>query len=152
MKKRAKQRRFNRNIVVFLLVVVVFGFVVYLAVLQNPPSAQTQKTAAEYFEVVNAAVETTGQERIEQNGTIWVIYGVSFQFKPVLGDAHGVVVKSWANSQEQDVGDLSKGQARTVVLISPTGLPVRQKDGKFSVTVRIDSLEAKGPLTFALSP
>jgi hypothetical protein len=151
MKKRAKTGTSRKKIAVILTVLVAFSLVIYLGVVQNLP--RPPKTAKEYFEVISAAVEPTGKERIDENGTVWVIYGVAFTFKPILGEAHGVLVKSWANSPPQDIGDLSVNQIRTVVLLSNTGSAIRQDaDGKFRVTVNVESLEARGPLTLELSP
>ena len=152
MKKRAKPKKSNRNIAIALLVLVVFAFIVYAAWRQYVPTRWSW-TAAEYFQIESAAVEPTGKEKIDLNGTLWVIYGITFTFKPILGDAHAVVVQSWANSpsDEGQVGDLSKNQTTIVTLISPNGAAIRETNGKFPVKIYINSVEANGPLTLNLS-
>ncbi len=150
MKRKAKTVTSRKKIVVILAVLVVFSLIIFVGLEQSQP--KPVQAADKYFQVVSAAVEPSIGDRIDQNGTVWIIHAVTFTFKPILGEAHGVLVKSWANSEPQDVGDVLMNQLRTVILTSKTGAAITQSaDGKFRVTVSIDSMEATGPLTLVLS-
>lgn len=150
-KKMKKKKKTGRKIAI-LLVLMIFVFITafawYLSQVQNPSSKQE---AQDYFQVTSAAVNPTGREQIEENGTVWIIHAISVTFKAVGGDAHMVVVQSWAGSQPELIDTMLKDVPRQVILFSSHGTAIRKEPGGFPVTLRITSVEASGKIKFYLS-
>jgi len=139
-------------LVVFL---VIFGAIIVVGIYQNPLQKPKKDEAKDYFEIVSAAIEPAVNDRIEENGTVWIIHGLTFQIRAVEGDAHEVVILSWANSEPYLIGEMKKGEIKTVFppLSSPFGYStVQQADGTFPVKIRVKSLEAEGSITINLPP
>jgi hypothetical protein len=141
------------RLIAILFILVVFGVIAAIGLYQN--QAQSKEwTAQEYFQVTEAGVING-----EVDGDVWILYGISVTFKAVGGDAHGVVVQSWAGSEAQEIGTMVKDVPQTIWLYSPTSTygggyasHKNQTDGHFYVEIRITSLETgTGKIKFPLS-
>lgn len=130
-----------------LLIVVVFAAIAVIGLYQNMSSSRPL-TAQDYFQVTEAGIIDGS---VEDNGTIYVVKAITVTFKPVKGDAHEIVVQSWANSEPQDVGDLKKDTLKTVSLFSTYGVALRRQPQGFLTSIRITSWEATGEVKFYLS-
>jgi hypothetical protein len=130
-----------------LLIVVIFTAIAVIGLYQNMSSSRPL-TAQEYFQVTQAGIIDGS---VEDNGTIYIVKAITVTFKPVRGDAHEIVVRSWANSEPQDVGDLKKDALKTVSLFSTYGVALRRQPQGFLTSIRITSWEVSGELKFFLS-
>lgn len=129
-----------------LLVIVIFAAIAVIGLYQNMNSSRPI-TAQDYFEVTEAGIISA---TIPDNDT-YVVTAIAVTFKPVKGDAHEVVVQSWANSEAKDVGDLVKGNLTTVSLYSKYGIVLKRQPQGFPTSIRITSWEASGTVKFFLS-
>lgn len=146
-KKRIKKRKVSKSVLILSLVVVI-AIIISVAIYLNQQQGSFQKrTAEEYFEILNATVDY-GDFR--QNDTV-VIYTISFEIKAVGGDAHDVMVQSWARAQNYAVGTILEGETKAVMEMTsnpPFGILSREnEDGKFPMEIRITSMEADGYVT-----
>lgn len=148
-KKRGRKReKVGKEIVVLLVIIsiLVLAAALYLA----QPTSQEKKPAEEYFRVFDATVDDAEPIKNDTVAVIWMIYGISFKLQVVGGDAHSLVVQSWAWAEPVYVGDVSKGDSRYVSQASPHPYGYRSiinEDGKFPMTIRITSVEAEGKIT-----
>jgi len=144
-KKRIKKRKVSKSVLILSLVVVI-AIIISVAIYLNQQQGGL-RTAEEYFEILNATVDY-GDFR--QNDTV-VIYTISFEIKAVGGDAHDVMVQSWARAQNYAVGTILEGETKAVMEMTsnpPFGiLSHENEDGKFPMEIRITSMEADGYVT-----
>lgn len=144
-KKRIKKRKVSKSVLILSLVVVI-AIIISVAIYLNQQQGGL-RTAEEYFEILNATVDY-GDFR--QNDTV-VIYTISFEIKAVGGDAHDVMVQSWARAQSYAVGTILEGETKAVMEMTsnpPFGILSREnEDGKFPMEIRITSMEADGYVT-----
>jgi len=143
----AKKTSRKRNAAI-LIIVVIFAAIAVIGLYQNINSSRPL-TAQEYFQVTEAGIIDGS---VEDNGTIYIVKAITVTFKPVKGDAHEVVVQSWANSKPEDVGDLKKDALKTVSLFSTYGVALRRQPEGFLTSIRITSWEVSGTVKFFLSP
>lgn len=141
----SKKTSRKRNAAI-LLIVVVFAALAVIGLYQNMSSSRPL-TAQEYFEVTAAGIISGS---IPENNT-YLVTAITVTFKPIRGDAHEVVVQSWANSDPQDVGDLKKDAVFTVSLYSQYGVVLKRQPQGFLTSIRITSWEASGEVKFYLS-
>lgn len=142
----AKKTSRKRDAVI-LLIVVIFAAIAVIGLYQNMSSSRPL-TAQEYFEVTEAGIiDGTPQD----NGTTYIVRAITVTFKPVKGDAHEIVVQSWANSEPQDIGDLKKDTPQTVSLFSTYGVALKRQPEGFLTSIRITSWEVSGVVKFFLS-
>ena len=145
-RKRKKKKKTSSKIAILLIVV--FGFITVIVWYQSQVQNGGSRDAQDYFEVVSAGVDSG---RVENNGTVWILTGISLTFKAVGGDAHEVVIQSWADSDPILIGTMLKDYPRTVGLFSSRGYATSKELDGFPVTIRIASLEASGKFKFYLS-
>lgn len=145
-RKRKKKKKASSRIAI-LLVAVAFGSVAVVALYQSQVQNGGSREAQDYFEVVSAGVDTG---EILSNET-WKLTGISLTFKAAGGDAHEVVIQSWAGSEPILVGAMRKDIPRTVGLISSRGYITHRKPEGFPVEIRITCLEASGKFKFYLT-
>ena len=144
MTKEKKQKKSHKKTIAAITLLTVFGIIIVLGAYQYQPAIPP--TVEEYFEVT-AAIEPMGNDRIENNGTVYILHAIWVGVKAVGGDAHGVVVQSWAGSDDLQLGDIPKGQTRSDMMVSFTGAVVRQQeDGNFYVKLTIRSNEVSGTI------
>ena len=143
----AKKTSRKRNAAI-LIIVVIFAAIAVIGLYQNINSSRPL-TAQDYFLVTEAGIIDGS---VEDNGTIYIVKAITVTFKPVKGDAHEVVVQSWANSKPEDVGDLKKDALKTVSLFSTYGVALRRQPEGFLTSIRITSWEVSGTVKFFLSP
>lgn len=149
MRRRKKRTKLNKRMAVLLVIVGVFMLAAVASYLSQLRSLE-KKPAEEYFRVFDATVNYGVPRR---NGTAWIIYGISFKLQAVGGDAHNVIVQSWAMAEPVELGDIPKDGFKTVTQTSapPFGyLSEMNEDGKFPMLIRITSLEAEGKITIYL--
>lgn len=147
MSRKIKKKKTSSKIAI-LLVVVIFCSITAIALYQSQVQSGGPKEAQDYFEVVSAGVDSG---RVEENGTVWIVTGMSFTFKAVGGAAHEVFIQSWAGSDPIEVGTMLKDAPRTILLLSSRGYVTRKETDGFPVKIRITSLEASGQVKFYLS-
>jgi len=141
MKKKKKTRKTKRTLVVLtsLLVFIVIIIVgVYQTQLAPPPP---KVPADEYFVVLNFALE---DYELSKDGEYVKVYLVSFNLKPVGGDAHDVIIKSLAGTQQpEEFPSIGKGVSQFVELEFPSPYPkiVRKNAGRFPFSIEIYSRE-----------
>jgi len=146
VRKRKRRKKGNKTIVIIPLV----GIVILLAIALyfNQPHVQ-KKTAEEYFKVLDPKV--LAGEHKEEN--VWKIYHISFKLQAIGGDAHNVIIQSWAMADPQELFDIPKNESRLVILESLWGDFVEMNnEGKLPVSITITSDEAEGKITIAFSP
>ena len=145
-RKRKKKKKTSSKIAILLIVV--FGFITVIVWYQSQVQNGGSRDAQDYFEVVSAGVDSG---RVENNGTVYILTGISLTFKAVGGNAHEVVIQSWADSDPILIGTMLKDVPRTVYLLSDRGYATSKEPDGFPVTIRIASLEASGKFKFYLS-
>lgn len=158
-RKRIKKRKKTRRTVVLLSILLVFAVILVIGLYQLQPIPK--KPASEYFEIFEATVDD-GEFRNPsipeggsyENSSVLIVYGLSFKLRAVGGDAHFVVVKSWATANPVPIDIINKGQYEFVQQYSlrPYGLMVEKdsESGKFRFTIGIKCSEAEGDITFDL--
>jgi len=153
-RKKSKKSRKRKKSKLIAALSVAIGIIVILSVVsylnQTQNSSQT-KPAEEYFRVFNATVND-GEPR--ENGTMFIVYDVSFVIQPVGGDAHNVIIQSWTGKAEAaELGDIPQNQSKYVNLVSPRPFGVliaMNEDGKFPLRIMVTSTEARGYITIYL--
>lgn len=143
-------RKSKKKTILAIALLLVFAVIIVIGFHQSQQEVK-QYTVEEYFEVT-AAVEPMGNDLFENNGTVWIIHAIWAGVRPVKGDAHAVVVQSWAGSDPLNLGDIPKGQIRRDIMNSYLGSHIAQNrtDGNFHVTLRIYSQEASGRVDVVL--
>jgi hypothetical protein len=163
MRKRRKERTSYKKIGVVLAVLIPLTIIIVVGLYQLPTQSQTvKKQAREYFEILEPTVDngeflnpTVDQGGSYQNSSRLRIYGISFTLKAIGGDAHSIVVRSWAQADLFAIEGLAKGEEKYVSQISayPYGMIVeKNSEGVFQWTAKITSEEAEGEITFDLPP
>lgn len=104
-------------------------------------------TAEEYFEIS----DVTWEGAIEEDGSLLMLYTLTFNITPVQGDAHQVRIQNLGTplpGSEMpwepwvDLGTISQGEAETVQLITERGVYIHRITEKgFPVDIRVISAE-----------
>lgn len=147
-KGRRKRRKLRKEIVGIAVITI---FVVLMIALylnqQSIRETEPKEPAEKYFRIfdttVNDADPITNDTVVER----WILYWISFKIQAIGGDAHNVVVKSWAKAPHEEVGDLQEGEYRYVEQMSerPYGyMSEINEDGKVPMKITITSTEAEG--------
>lgn len=153
-KKRRKSRKWTWILIAFILVL---GIIVVPRLFQSLASSpKVEKSRAEeYFEIFNATVN----DGVFKDGSSYedssrlVIYGISFCLRTKGGDAHDVIIQSWAKAEPVDFETILEGQYKYVEQSSqsPFGyLSEKAENGMFPFDVKISSVEAEGTITIYL--
>jgi len=156
---RGRNRKPRRKTLSLLAVLLVFVAIIALGVYQSRP--QPKKPAAEYFEIFDAGVNpdqieflnpTEDQGGSYENSSVMIIYGIYFKIRAIGGDAHDVIVKSWATAPEEYFEKIVKGQYAYYSKASnrPGGYYSEKEGGKFPFEVGIWSWEAEGTIKIYL--
>ena len=147
-KKRIKKRKVSKSVLILSLVAGIVIIISVASYLSQQQGGFQKRTAEEYFEILDATIDY-GEYREE--GTALVIYAISFKIKAVEGDAHDVMVQSWARAQRYYVGEILKGETKAVMEMMsnpPFGyFSKKNEDGKFPMEIKITSMEADGYVT-----
>jgi len=146
-KGRRKRRKLRKEIVgIVVTIFVVLMIALYLSQ-QSIRETKPKEPAENYFRIfdttVNDADPITNDTVVER----WIIYSISFKIQAIGGDAHNVVVKSWAKAPHWEVGDIPEGEYRYVEQMSerPYGMMSEvDEDGKVPMEITITSTEAEG--------
>lgn len=148
MKKRKKKKGVNVAAYVLLVTMSVLILTTVAFYLSRPQSPDLERKPAEdYFRVFEPTVDIA-KPLNPPDFTQWIIYGISFKLQPVDGDAHNVIVRSWAMSNPEEVGDIPKGEFEYVSIEAPYGYyGEMNEDGKVPITISIYSEEAEGEIT-----
>ena len=138
--EKARKRKRMIKITAFLSFAGIFLILAIWALLQ--PST-TKEPANEYFKITPLSVvgDKIGNKT-------WKISSISFLISPIQGNANNVIIKSWAMSEPQELGDLQKGEQRFVILEAGSPyLAEATENGEIPITLNIYSREAEGPIT-----
>ncbi len=157
--RRRRQKKTRKNTVILLAILLVFVLIIIVAVSQSPP--KSKEPADKYFEIFEATVNygefqdpPEDEGGSYQNSSALIIYDISFKIRAIGGDAHNVVVGSWAKVPEVYFEEILKDQSAYYSEFSqaPFGyLSRKDKEvGKFPFEVRIRSSEAEGTITIYL--
>ncbi len=150
MKKEKKKKGVNVGVKVLLVTIGVLILVAVGSYLSGPQSVK-KKPAEEYFRVSEAYI-VSGEPR--ENGTAYMIYDIYFELQAVGGDAHNVIIQSWAMAEPVELGDISEGKSKDVRQNSPNPygyFSEMNEDGKFPMQIRITSKEAEGKIIIPLT-
>ena len=146
MRRKKYKRRGKKNTQTLILLLSI-GFVIVViiavALYQTQPS-QPKQEADEYFEIFDPVPIWFD---VRENGSVLILYEISFKLKAVGGDAHLVIIQSWAMGEPQELGTILEGDFKEVTLSSPDGYLSVKMEGKFPVSIRIGSTEAEGKIT-----
>lgn len=156
MKKKGKRKRLKlkkeKVAIVVVIIFVVLMIALYL-IQQSTRKTEPKEPAEEYFRIfdttVNDADPVTNDTAIER----WIIYSISFKIQAIGGDAHNVVVKSWARAPHEGIGNIPEGEYRYVeqTSVRPFGyMSEINEDGKVPMEITITSTEAEGTVTIYL--
>jgi len=155
--KRGRNRKTRKKTLGLLAILLVFVAIIAVGVYQSRP--QPKKPAAEYFEIFEATVNegefrdpTEDQGGSYQNSSVLIIYGISFKIRAIGGDAHNVIVASWATATEEYFEKIVKGQYAyyTKAATPPAGYLSKKEGGKFPFEVKMRSSEAEGTIKIYL--
>jgi len=163
MRKERRKRTSHKKIGIALAILIPVTIIIVVGIYQLQGQGQlVKKQAKDYFEIVEPTVDngefldpTIDQGGSYQNSSRLRIYGISFTLKAIGGDAHSIVVKSWAQADLFAIEALAKDQSQYVYQTStpPFGMIVeKNSQGIFQWTVKITSEEAEGEITFGLPP
>lgn len=153
VKKRKRRRKSQKTKAILLLatgIIIVLAVALYLYHSHGPQHLQ-KKPAEEYFKLLNAKV--LGGEPIGEN--MWKINLISFELQAIGGDAHNVIIKSWAMSEPQELENIPENESRSVILQSPypnADVVEMNDEGMLPVTIAVTSDEAEGKITTPFSP
>jgi len=144
-KKKSRTRKIDNRKLVLLAIVCLFVIVTVAAYISQQNNQRPEKKPAEeYFRILEPTINY-GEPR--ENGTIWLIYDISFTLQAIGGDASSVVVQSWAKAEPVELMDIPKNESRYVKQISSLAYMIQMnEDGKFPMSIRITSREAEGEM------
>ena len=147
MRKKKRRTRKTDNKKLVLLVIACFFVIVTVAayISQQDNQGSEKKPAEEYFRILEPTINY-GEPR--ENGTIWLIYDISFTLQAIGGDASSVIVQSWAKAEPVELMDIPKNESRYVNQISSVAYMIQMNEhGKFPMPILITSREAEGEIT-----
>lgn len=152
IKRKHGRRKHKWTLITVLIigVIVIFSAALYQGRYQGQPSEPEQKEAKEYFEIINATVDW-GEFR--ENGSVLMIYQMSFSLKAVGGNATWVTVnhKGYYMAAPVDLGNMTKGEVKYVPLkLTSLGYVVKLTDKGFPITIPVFCEEAEGDITIYL--
>ena len=163
MKKRTRKKRYKKTSKKTLIVVaclLIFGIIVIVGLYQNwllpqNQSSQQKVPAAEYFEIFDAGPQDAIPHERNASGAIiaWEMYSLRYKLKAVKGDAHNVVIKSWAMAEPDNFEIIPRGENVTVFQETTAFAPYlleMDANGKFPFVVKITSSEAEGEIVIEL--
>jgi hypothetical protein len=140
----------TKKTVIAVVLLLIFGTIIALGVYQSQLHTR-QYTVDEYFDV-SVGIEPWAGDKVFSNGTVAIIHSIVVTVKAVEGDAHGVIIQSWAGSESAVLEDIAKGESKTDYMISTEGARfTRGTDGKYTVGLHILSLEASGEISVKFS-
>jgi len=152
-KRIKKRRRVNKPLVILSLAIVIVISLSAVSYLNQLP--REKKLADEYFEIFDATVND-GEFRdgsSYEDSTMLVIYSISYKLRAKGGDAHDVIVKSWAKAGPLDLETILEDGYKYVeqTSVPPFGYQSEKaENGMFPFDVRISSVEAEGTITIYL--
>lgn len=163
MREERKKRKSYKKIGVVLAISIPLTIIIVVGIYQLQGQGQPiKKQAKDYFEIVEPTVDngeflnpTIDQGGSYQNSSHLRVYSLSFKLKAIGGDAHSVVVKSWATANSVPIEGIARGEWEYVTQESapPFGMVVgKNSEGIFQFTLKITSEEADGEITFSLPP
>lgn len=153
VRKGKRRKKSNQKKVILPLVagiLIILAAAIYFIQSHGPQDMQ-KKPPEEYFKVLNATVLIG--EPLEEN--MWKLSFISFQLQAVGGDAHNVIIKSWAMSNPQELEDILENESKPVLLQAPSPhgyVTEMNNDGMLPIIIAVTSDEAEGKITILLSP
>ncbi len=154
MRKRRKRRKSRKWVWILLAFIIVLSIIIVPRLFQGQYELQ-KKSVEEYFEIFDATVND-GEFRgglTYENSSAVIIYGISYKIRAKGGDAHDVIIQSWARAEPLDLLTILEGQYKYVEQSSapPFGyLTEKAENGMFPFDVKIKSAEAEGTITINL--
>jgi len=149
MTKKTKRSKNIKKTGILLFIVIVFGVIIAVAFYQN--QNRQKWTVAEYFEILDPRLL---DREYKQDGSILIVYWMTFKLKAKVADAHNVVVEGFAKAEPVDFETILKDQYQLVELASsrPFGeMITKNEGGKFPFEVQITSDETgDGTITIYL--
>jgi len=144
-KEKRRTRKTDKRMLALLVIVSLFVLVIVGSYMSQPNNQRPEKKSAEeYFRIFEPTVNY-GEPR--ENGTIWLVYDISFKLQAIGGNASNVIVQSWATAEPVELMDIPKGEFRYVNQVSSVAYLVKMnEDGKFPMPIRIKSREAEGKI------
>jgi hypothetical protein len=150
----------TKKIIISLIIIFAFVGIIALGLYQSLSQSQTRpskKPAAEYFEIFEATVNdgefempSVDQGGSYENSSILFIFSISYKIRAIGGDAHNVVIKSWAKADLVDFQVIQKDQWEYVEQTSSRPLygykSTKDSTGKFPFQAKIVSDEAEGTI------
>ncbi len=137
-KKKGKKKLILLSSIVAVIVVAVGG------ALYQSQRDKPRPTAEEYFEIS----DLTWDGFIEDNGSLLILNILTFNLTAVGGDAHQVRIPNLGPDEPSpwredyvDLGTMSQGEVRTVLLSTEKGVYIHLKEEGFPVRIRIISEE-----------
>jgi hypothetical protein len=162
MRKERKKRTSHKKVSVVLAILIPLMVIIAVGMYQLQGQGQPKKQAKDYFLIFDATVNegeflnpAMDQGGSYQNSSRLRVYSLSFKLKAVGGDAHSVVVKSWARADLFPIEVIAKGEWYFVTQESPYPYGMilnKNSEGIFQFTAKITSEEAAGEITFDLPP
>jgi len=153
VRKRERRKKSNKKKVILPLVagILIISAVATYFIQSHSPQDMQKKPAEEYFKVLNARVLVG--EPLEEN--MWKISFISFQLQAIGGDAHTVIIKSWAMTDPQELEDILENESKPVLLQAPSPhgyVTEMNNDGMLPIIIAVTSREAEGKITILFSP
>jgi len=150
-KRRMKRRKLKKEIVCIVVITIFVSLMIALYLSQQSNrETEPKQSAEEYFRIFDTTINDADPVTNDTVIVRWIIYWISFKIQAIGGDAHNVVVKSWAKAPHEWVGDIPEGEYRYVeqMSIRPFGyMSEIDKDGKVPMEIVITSTEAEGAVT-----
>lgn len=139
---RKKRKRRKKNFI--LLFFVGAAVVVAVTALFLSQRAGPRPTAEEFFEISDVTYEGF----IEDDGSLLMLYVLTFNLTAVGEDAHQVRIQNMGPDEPSewreeyvDLGTMLQGEAETVTLSTEQGVYIHLKEESFPVRIRIISKE-----------
>jgi len=153
--RRKTSKKSHKKTLIAVLLVLIFGVILTVGILQNLPPPPKEWTAAEYFEIFDATVDDA-RPKFNDSGEIiaYEMYALRYKLRAVKGDAHNVVAKSWAAAPPDEFPLIRQGEYATVEQRTSESAPYllheTNAEGKYPFTVRLRSDEAEGEIVIYL--
>jgi len=142
----------KRQIIIFLTTVV--SFLVVLTAMSHYSSLEQKipkRDPNEYFQFKNISALGYHPKNSSNVMRIQMLY---FEFVPVGGDAHNVVIftEGMSNPNDYYYSHIEKGKKQNVEIIFPPNceIQIRKQQDKYPIKIRIRSDEAEGYVTLWL--
>ena len=151
-RRRKKKAVKKRQITIFLTTVASF-FVVLTVMLyySNLEQKIPKRDPNEYFQFKNISALGCHPENSSNVVRIQMLY---FEFVPVSGDAHNVVIftEGMSNPNDYYYSHIEKGEKQSVEIVFPPNheIQIRKQQDKYPIKIKIRSDEAEGYVTLWL--